>query len=152
MNILWIFSYPNYSSKIGFMIKHYVLEIFHAPFKFLPPQFQALIMTSLLHKYKTTKMRTLYSSISAIPLYKKSLTSGCMQETRNKNLRRQHSTMSLVNCQNYQPKVIKCQKKTMPINTSLPVGWGSTRRLINMRIAQKEIFAEGKLKRSYPKS
>ena len=46
VNILWIFSYPNYSSKIGFMTQHYVLENVHAPFKFLPPQSQALIMTS----------------------------------------------------------------------------------------------------------
>ena len=48
VNILWIFSYPNYSSKIGFMTQHYVLENFHAPFKFLLPRSQALIMTSPL--------------------------------------------------------------------------------------------------------
>ena len=48
VNILWIFSYLNYISKIGFMTQHYVLENFHAPFKFLLPQSQALIMTSPL--------------------------------------------------------------------------------------------------------
>ena len=40
------FSYPNYNSKLGFIIQHYVLENFHAPFKFLPPWCRALIMTS----------------------------------------------------------------------------------------------------------
>ena len=49
MNILWIFSYPNYCSKIGFMTQHYVLENFHAPFKSLPPRSWALIMTSPLN-------------------------------------------------------------------------------------------------------
>ena len=55
VNILWILSYPNYSSKIGFMIQHYVPENFHAPFKFLLPQSRALIMTSplFIFNYKT---------------------------------------------------------------------------------------------------
>ena len=48
VNILWIFSYPSYNSKIGFMTQHYVLENFHAPFKSLPPRSWALIMTSPL--------------------------------------------------------------------------------------------------------
>ena len=43
VNVLWIFSYPNCNSKIGLMIQHYVLENFHAPFKFLLPQSWALI-------------------------------------------------------------------------------------------------------------
>ena len=33
VNMLWIFSYPNYCSKIGFMTQHYVFENFHAPFQ-----------------------------------------------------------------------------------------------------------------------
>ena len=46
VNVLWIFSYPNYNSKISFMIQHYVLENLNAPFKFLLPWSRALIMTS----------------------------------------------------------------------------------------------------------
>ena len=57
VNILWIFSYSNYNSKIGFMTQHYVLENFHAPFKFLPPRSWALTMTSPLTI--TTKLRSL---------------------------------------------------------------------------------------------
>ena len=34
VNILWIFSYPNYNSEICFITQHYVFENFHAPFRF----------------------------------------------------------------------------------------------------------------------
>ena len=42
----WDFSYPNYSSKIGFITQHYVPENFHAPFRFLLLWSWTLIMTS----------------------------------------------------------------------------------------------------------